>query len=567
MWAVFCPEAAGILGNEAEKIKGVRDLRLVTVNEPSPEPLREPSRELIFTSNVLLTVPPAESGPFMERLPQDLRRRVAEVMGEPQRYWYDHPVPVGARPEANEILYGLRGLDQALAFEKARGTIPSRARPLCILSVSVTHTGLQDAAKEYLRSELLGCGGFDHLRILAFTEADARRLVREVLAPAASSYLDVPAAEQALEVFGVDGEYGRHYSFLKAIAALWQALVDPRIKAVFKIDLDQIFPQEALVRETGASALEHLSSPLWGARGLDRRGRRVDLEMIAGALVNREDADKSVFTPDVTFPQGPASAEELAFFSRLPQALSTEAEMGARYGGGVPDGVHTCMERIHVTGGTTGIRVDGLRHHRPFTPSFIGRAEDQAYIMSSMTRPGRRPAYLHKPGLIMRHDKDLLAAEAVRSAAGSKVIGDHVRILLFSEYACALEGEVDGLKQALAPFTGAFISKIPRTVALLSYALRAARFFDSCEEQEGERFVREGTSRLRRALDFTSGDPSPLSQAYQAEQTAWDLYYDCLSEMEKRLAQAEGTAERLKKAVSRIIKDCELSLPGPGEGD
>jgi hypothetical protein len=37
--------------------------------------------------------------------------------------------------------------------------------------------------------------------------------------------------------------------------------------------------------------------------------------------------------------------------------------------------------------------------------------------------------------------------------------------------------------------------------------------------------------------------------------------------MEKRLAQGEGTAERLKKAVSRIIKDCELSLPGPGEGD
>ena len=128
-------------------------------------------------------------------------------------------------------------------------------------------------------------------------------------------------------------------------------------------------------------------------------------------------------------------------FSQLPQALSTQAEMMTRYGGdrGI-DGVNECIERIHVTGGTNGILVESLKRHRPFTPTFIGRAEDQAYIFSTFFNRCERLAYVHKDGLIMRHDKESFAKEAIKSAHISKLIGDYIRILYFSAYARIILG-------------------------------------------------------------------------------------------------------------------------------
>ena len=121
-------------------------------------------------------------------------------------------------------------------------------------------------------------------------------------------------AADLISVLGVDGCYGRHYSFLKAIAALWNVLIDPEIKATFKIDLDQVFPQTELIEQTGASAFEHFQTPLWGATGRDAEGQPIELGMIAGALVNQQDIQRGVFTPDVTFPDVRLKPDEYIFF-------------------------------------------------------------------------------------------------------------------------------------------------------------------------------------------------------------------------------------------------------------
>ena len=88
-----------------------------------------------------------------------------------------------------------------------------------------------------------------NIDVYVFNEADTRRLVDDILAPAAIRYLGGADSQELLTVFGVDGEYGRHYSFLKAIAAFWQIVMEPEIKATFKIDLDQVFPQKELVEQ------------------------------------------------------------------------------------------------------------------------------------------------------------------------------------------------------------------------------------------------------------------------------------------------------------------------------
>lgn len=560
-WAVFFPEAVGIRDRRDERVRSLREARRIRITSPNPFPLVRPENEVLFTANALLTIPSEGELPRPGVLSNRLMQKLEPVLQEHQVYWYDHPIPIGVTPENNEILYGLRGLDEALAFEKERGILSANARAVCLLSVSVTHRGLQTLAREYIQEEIRRTGGFQHLRVFAFTEADTQRLAEEVLAPAAARYLGAPHPASAFpEIFGVDGEYGRHYSFLKAVAALWHVLVDPAVRATFKIDLDQVFPQEALVAETGFSALERLKTPLWGALGEDDQGRPVELGLLAGALVNEEDIHKGLFTPDVPFPDRPLSPDELIFFSALPQALSTRAEMMTRYGSNGLDGRTTCIQRVHVTGGTTGALVKTLRRHRPFTPSFVGRAEDQAFILNNLFGPAPRPAYLHQPGLIMRHDKASFAAEAVRASRISKIIGDDLRILIFSAYARVLTPDPpDPLKHILDPFTGGFVSRIPKTVVHLRSAFRAAALFQRGSPEDGSQMVLEAGKRISKALDFVEGDPSELKQTYLRERKGWDTYYDVLSALERRLTQGGGAASKLRGLARRIVRECALT--------
>jgi hypothetical protein len=558
IWSVFFPEANGILSNKQEGIEALRAKRIVTISELNKSPITDPARQILFTSNVLLTIcPPSRS---IEELSysRTLKEKLREICREPQLFFYDHPIPMGVEPGKNEVLYGLRGLDAAFEFERNRGNISQDTRAVCVLSVSTTHRGLQQVAKGWLEEEFVHSDRLKNMDVYIFTESDTQRLIDEILAPAAAHYLDLKDEKESFGVFGVDGEYGRHYSFLRAMAPFWNIFVQPEIEATFKIDLDQVFPQAELVEQTGASAFEHFSTPLWGARGLDASGQPVELGMIAGALVNQKDMGKSLFTPDVPFPNRSPYRDEYIFFSTLPQALSTEAEMMTQYDTSELDGKRTCIQRIHVTGGTTGILVDSLRRYRPFTPSFIGRAEDQAYILSVLLNPGTRLAYTHKDGLIMRHDKEEFAQEAIQSAYVGKLVADYVRILYFSAYAKALADDVQKLKETIDPFTGCFVSRIPTTVVFLRFALKAASFFDEDKEEQGLEFVQAGARRIKSALKFVGGDPSTLKQQYEKERFAWDLYYDTLSAVEEGLREDDSFALKLKRKALAIIKECAI---------
>lgn len=325
-----------------------------------------------------------------------------------------------------------------------------------------------------------------------------------------------------------------------------------------KIDLDQVFPQKELVEQSGASGFEHFMTPLWGAHGVDSDGLPVELGMIGGALVNERDIGKCLFTPDVQFPGRAFSPDEYVFFSMLPQALSTEAEMMTRYTTEKLDGKKTCIQRIHVTGGTNGILIDSLRRYRPFTPSFIGRAEDQAYILSVFPDTGAKLAYVHKDGLIMRHDKEAFAQEAIQSAYVGKLLGDYVRILYFSAYAKVVTNNVAKLKDAIDPYTGCFVSGIPTTVVYLRFGLKAESFFIAGQGELGVEFVTNGARRIAKALDFIHGENSMLKQLYEKERLGWNLYYDIFSAVEDALNEDDNFALELRRKAKNIIGQCSL---------
>ena len=367
------------------------------------------------------------------------------------------------------------------------------------------------------------------------------------------------ATTPSLDVLGVDGEYGRHYSFLKAIAAIWQVFVDPEVRATFKIDLDQVFPQPELIAQTGRTALEHLRTPLWGAEARDAANRPVELGMIAGALVNAGDISRGLFTPDVPVPGGPGRPSDQVFFSPLPQAVSTAAEMMERYDGPLPDGVQTALERVHVTGGTTGILVEALRRHRPFTPSFIGRAEDQAYALSVQGGAGPRLAYVHAAGLIMRHDKADYAGAAIDAAHAGKLVGDDVRILIFSAYARMIADQrasegitLDSIKALMDPFTGGFISRLPVTCVLLRFALRILEAYGAGRPEVGGQYAAIGAQRLQETLRSTADRPR-FRARIEDERLQWQALYDTLDAAQAAQATGDPEALRLRRRAIELV--------------
>ena len=397
MWSALCPNAAGLRGDWAGRIEQVRSERALADATPAADPLR-PS-ELLITANVMLALPLAEA----PDLPELERRAVAVARSEEPIAFYDHPIPLDIDPDRHELLRGLSALDRAVAFEFERGVVTS-AVPV-VLSISSTHRALEAASEAHVSRLLRHCK-IANLEVFAFTERLAGELVDSAIAPALAQ-LGAPA-DRVRRVFGVSGPYGRHYTFLKAIAALWNVVVDSHIRGTFKIDLDQTFLQSRLLAATGMSAFEHLCSPLWGGRATDSAGRDVALEFVAGFLVNEVDAVHGLGVPDVQDPGAPGRAEEFIFYPALPQALSTEAEM-------MPGSKSEVRQRVHVTGGTTGASVAGMRRLRPFSPSFWGRAEDQAFALSM---EGLDPAAtLHMPYLVMQHDKDSFAQDAIAASS------------------------------------------------------------------------------------------------------------------------------------------------------
>jgi hypothetical protein len=556
IWKVFFPEGVGVFDHKQEQANKLRQKRKVHIEQENPEPLTNPARQILFTSNVLLTTPHENTDINSLDYTEDLKKGIKKAMQEPQQYWYDHPIQIGVEPEANEIIYGLSQLDKALDKEHERGNLGDE-KVKCLLSVSVTHSGLLSLARNYIRQELKSHTNLKNLEVYIFTEDDTRRLLEEVFIPVDKGSFDSDKHNELAQVFGVDGEYGRHYSFLKAIAAVWNVLIDDKVRATFKIDLDQVFPQKELIEETGKSALEHFKTPLWGARGKGSQGQPVELGMIAGALVNEQDIHKGLYTPDVEFPEKVPEGESRIFFSKLLMALSTDGELMTRYSETSDiDGKNTCLQRIHVTGGTNGILVDALRRHRPFTPTFIGRAEDQGYILSVLADAQKQSlGYLHEDGLIMRHDKEAFAQEALKSAELGKIAGDYIRMLYFSEYASVLSDDAEHLKAILNPFTGCFISKIPLTVVMYRQVLKAAEFFANGEPDKARKFLFQNVSRLDHAIDFIRGKNSKLKEQVKTEREGWERFYDILDRVE---AMPQSQKQVFIGRASQVVKDSSI---------
>lgn len=522
LWTLFSPEAIACETNPQQVRDRIQTVRTISHINKAHAVISDVADQLLLTSNVLLSVPLEEDDISHIKLDNTFHKVIRDAQEEDQEYWYDHPIPVGINAEGNEILYGLKHLDQALSVEVTRGNMTENQKLTVALSCSVTHPSLAKVAKEYVEYEIRTHLTLKHIQVAVFGEKECKTILTAAF-PHASKDLKA--------VFGVNGAYGRHYTFLKAIAALWQKGINPRLKATFKIDLDQVFDQNMLINETGGSAFDLITQSNWGADGVDAEGNSVHLGMLAGGLVNEADVHKGLFTPDVKAPNGHDYAIfEQLFCARWPQALSTEEEILSK---------RDDLQRVHVTGGTNGILIDALYKYRPYTPTFIHRAEDQAFILSILAKPinGQHLVYSHQPGLIMRHDKAAFARRAMQVAEAGKTIGDIERVLLFSTYAKHHLVGLKTLKDKLYPFTGTFVSETPVTLALLRFLLEG--------NIKNSDYLDSGALRLTKCLDYCENS---LLAEVSANINGWNEYYDNLIESE------------IPPQAQHVLSNCLLNL-------
>jgi len=153
----------------------------------------------------------------------------------------------------------------------------------------------------------------------------------------------------------------------------------------------------------------------------------------------------------------------------------------------------------------------------------------------------------------MRHDKEEFAQEAIKSAYIDKLIGDYVRIILLSSYARIVADDIEELKNLLDPFTGCFISKIPITIVFLRFCLKASSLFDEGKHDQGLYFLKSGSKRIMKTLNFAYNEKSMLKQYFEKERLSWNLYYDTLAAVEKALEDNDSFAIELQKRAKSII--------------
>ncbi len=517
LWSIFCPTAEAADKDPKAMADTLKERRRLFAISPSVCGLTDPANELLLTTNALVSPPLDPQSSF---IPDDLRHEVWRISDMPQSFWYDHPVPLDASPEENEILYGIKQLDEALKLECDMGHLHSGAKIDLAISVSVTHEGMEQIAINYVRNLICTHLKLKHLRVFLFDEIRCQKMIETLC----------PGDETASSVFGVNGAYGRHYSFLKTLLLVWQQTVNPSVSFTFKIDLDQVFDQMALLSYTGQTALQHLMNPAWGGSARDYAGREVDLGMLAGGLVNERDAKAGLFVPDIQRPDSlqtrKAFSSNRLFCPQWPQAISTEAEIMQTEGG---------FQRIHVTGGTTGITAQALQRWRPFTPSFINRAEDQAYTLSAI-EDKLYLSHLHANGLIMRHDKNAFAGKSIAHAAPGKAIGNIERLMFFSRYAALQPLGFEEVRNHFWPFTSCFMHPQAKTLAALIFLIDGS--------SAGGRFVDEGAPRLMKCLDFCETD---MESRLGCERRGWHNIYEALSD--KRYS---------KTSLSKIIAGAAL---------
>lgn len=219
------------------------------------------------------------------------------------------------------------------------------------------------------------------------------------------------------------------------------------------------------------------------------------------------------------------------------------------------DGCKNVISRIHVTGGTNGILVKALIKYKPFTPSFIGRAEDQAYILSVLSGTDSFLRYYHEDGLIMRHDKEAFAGDSIAAAKDGTYVADIMRILYYTFYAKALDGRIGKTKEETSPFTGSYISRYPVTLSYMRLFFKLLEMYAEGQIERADKMMSLGILRIQPLINKLIGN-NFLKDVYEEEKRLWALYYHEIETWNLALSKGDKKAQDKCEKLRKVFSQC-----------
>jgi hypothetical protein len=461
--------------------------------------------EIVIQLNALYTLP--ETVP--KDLPPDLAESAQRAMERPGRKIadYDHPVHLFESGKNHELESCLRELDGDLSFEKERGVLPEDYRLPILLSVSVTHEGIDELTGRWIY-RLVEKAGYRHLRLIVLTEGLCRRIREELFGG-------------KFELFSVFGKYGRHFNALKYGQLLLEKALG--VRAGFKLDTDEGIRSRELYKRTGRTWFETMCHPYWGGSAKDSEGKEVDLAVNEGEYVNSTDIERLGYNdalrcPDVAVPDtwtGTTMFFQKGFAHGRATALYNRFET-------VEEGISHPV----VKGGGYGITNDGLRKAAPFTFSWVGRAEDQQFYFSGL-RGGLRGIF--HPNLRIAHYKASVAGAEKKTAAG-RFLGDMYRLIIFSHLV-----ERWGVKELIDPMPGVFAGPLARAQAALSLLYKSCEFAAEGNVEAARYLLGEGAQELVELEDRI--DDGTVDRLVDEEAGEWRRFIEELEKVDAGAVQ------------------------------
>ncbi|MFW5710603.1 MAG: hypothetical protein ACOCZA_01530 [Spirochaetota bacterium] len=483
----------------------------VTNLRTNPHPVKP--TEVVLQLNALYTLP-EEAAQQHRDLPEQFKLLVRELRADPGQKVadYDHPVPLYEEDSRHELVSCLQELEGDLAFEKQQGVLPDEYRVPVLLSVSVTHAGLDTPTGQWIEW-LLKEKHYRHLEVIVLTE-ERIRAVKRILAEAddgseaSGQTAGRATGEDPLEVFSVFGKYGRHFTSLKYAQLILEKTHN--IRAGFKLDTDEGIRSRDLFEATGSTWFQTLCHRYWGGQAEDSEGNAVELAVNEGEYMNSTDIDKlgykqALRAPDVAVPNtwtGPNMFFQKSFAHGRMTALYNTT-------GSLEEGISHPV----VKGGGYGITNHGLRRALPFTFSWVGRAEDQQFYFSGLPHGIRG---IFHPNLRIAHYKSSVSGAEQKTAA-TRFIGDMYRLIIFKRLVEMLD-----VKYQIDPMPGVFAGELARAQAAFATLLKACEFMVHKNQTAARYILEQGVDEL---LDLEDRiDRGEVEAAFRRERAGWDLF-------------------------------------------
>lgn len=427
---------------------------------------------------------------------------------------YDHPVEIFCEKKEHELLNFLEEFDNDISFEKTKNVFNKNYKVPVIISISTTHKNLELIVSKWVRFEIKNLN-LKNLNIFILDNEVIEQLKKELF-----------KNQNKFELFTVEGNYSNHFNALKYMQLIFEKGFN--IKAGFKLDTDEGINSENLYSVTSRTWFQTLCNKSIGNIAKAGNGKKFKLSFIIGEYVNNIDIMKTgyknaLFESDVKPPS--TYNNNMIFFNKgFAHAKATSIyNKFSKYKFEKNNSEFDSNSISHpvVKGGGYGIENSGLKKYTPFCPSFITRAEDQAFYYSGFSK-GIRGIFIET--LRITHYKEKYSHSEEKTTF-DRLIEDIHRLILFSEI-----GKFLNNKNYLDPLPGVFISNMAFCQSFITIVYNTFLLILKNQYENGEYLLYNGVERLLYLHKFLQ--TNNIKNIYKKEEMHWQDFVKTVEKLD-----------------------------------